>query len=347
MRLPLALLALTACQAPSKAPAVSAPDAAPTPVPRPPDAAPTPPPPPEEHAFILDERGLLEVAIPSGKVTVLGGEGATHCGADARSQVVWLAGGGSLAAYDLVDHELHTILRWKEDAVDSAVVGVGERRYGTNDPFFSVGLFVDLATQKLSVEEGCDGDGLFVCFEDDGETPRAEHTARVAAAKKVRLADRAYLKALATRPAPLASPALFVPPAIPATGKPPAIDPAACPEDPDLCGKLFPIPGTTFAEIIIGNVRGDFYHEFRGLWSPRQPKRIFYFVEGEVQSAEHPPRALDGTDSVGDLWVSPRGTLSAGGHVFVDTEVVFRPEGTATSCGWRQGGIRTRDLANR
>ena len=130
-------------------------------------------------------------------------------------------------------------------------------------------------------------------------------------------------------------------------GKPPAIDPAGCEDDPDVCGKLFPIPGTTFAEIIVGNTRGDFYHELRALWSPRKPDRLLYFVEGKLEAGELAPRELDGAESVGDLWVSPRGALSVGGHVLVDADVVYRPTGPAKSCGWREGGLRTRDLEDR
>jgi hypothetical protein len=338
----LALLVFLGCQTSEKPSVVGPPDGSPRADAVVVDAAvPDASPPPEEHAFVLDDRGLVEVAIPSGQVTRLGGKGATDCGMDPQSKVVWLAGSGSLEAYDLVEQKPHVIVRWKEEGPDSAVALVGDKRYGTNNPFFSVGLLVDVAKQELSVEAGCDGDGHWLCYDDDGETPREEHTAKLAAAEKLRLADRAYLKTLAARSAPVA---VFVPPALPVTGKPPAVDPAGCEDDPEVCGKVYPIPGTSFAEIVLGNARGDFYHEFRGLWSPGLGKKIFYFAEGKLHAAKAPPRELDGMESVGDLWVSPRGALSVGGHVLAGTEVVFRPKGRGTSCGWREGGLRTRDL---
>src|SRR5690606_30619794 len=95
----------------------------------------------------------------------------------------------------------------------------------------------------LEVELGCEGDRAWYCFEDDLETPNAEIAEKQRRAGNLKLADPAYLTALANRgqQGSLWSP----PPVPPATPKQqPVVDRKLCVEEPTTCGALTAIPAS-------------------------------------------------------------------------------------------------------
>ncbi len=317
-----------------------------------------------ERAFVADASGLVEVGA-SGVVRVISAGAVDACLADARANVVWFVRDDAVFAFDLVDQKPHLVVEdtvWTacaarsptrrtcaDPAVESLfanaqlIIDYGAERLGGEDP---VGYFVGVAVKmgaapKVAAALGCDGDAATYCYDfasGGGKTPKPEIAARVKAIDALRIADPAYVAGLAARGA---SRSLWtpLPPAGSAPKSVPPVDPKACEEIPDDCGKLQAIPWSPLWLVTTGNSRGDYFHETRALWDPSAS--AFVRVDGprlvhEVKPT--PPR--QGAAGFAGMRVSPRGLLSRAGFVFDASKVHFAPAGDGLTCGFSDGGVR-------
>lgn len=298
------------------------------------------------HAFVADSHGLVEVATGASPASLVVTPGAiAWCNADARGQVVWFARDADLFAFDLVDRSVHRIVRGGVDKYGGApIIAWGNQQLGGESKVdFQVALSVNMtATPTLSAAIGCDGDAAYYCYADpaaDSPVLNADLAAQRAGIQAMTIADPAYLAAVAARGA---SGSLWTPPPMPP--KPPTKRPrvvrSACSEDESACGKLSAIPGNPLWAVVVGNSRGDFYHEDSALWDPATGDYLDFSTGTIVRTRSAP----SGGGDLGGLRASTSGALTVDGVVFDATRVYYAPtvaaEGTAVSCGWSDGGWR-------
>jgi hypothetical protein len=181
---------------------------------------------------------------------------------------------------------------------------------------------------------GCDGDRYVYCF-DEGKRPVARVVQLQQLARQLRLADAGYIASLARRGA---DGSLWSPPQRPARpARPPVIDRKRCTENPDGCGDLKAVTGSTLWLVETENSRGDYYHETRELWDPAT-REFVRIVGGKLVRTSQVPAGNDPetTDYAG-LRVSTAGALSLRGVVFDPTRVLYAPKESGTTCGFSSG----------
>lgn len=292
-----------------------------------------------ERAFVADDTGLVEVSLTGGSQSIAPDK-VSWCSVDARAQVVWFVTERGLQAFDLVERRSHAILAAELAEIEVIIDWGAEKLGGENAVAFDVGAAIGMASApSLKIVMGCDGDGAWYCFEEDGTTPTAELLKKQQQAAALRFVDPVYVSAIAGRGA---TGSLWAPPPMPPTmpARKPVVPRKQCSEEPDDCGSLIAIPSSPLWLVITGNSRGDFYYEHRELWDPRTGK----FVRptgGEIVRS----KVSSDDESTGDyagLRVA-NGMLSYAGVVFDDSRVVYAPravDATPTSCGFTSGGWR-------
>ena len=340
------VLVLAACGGDARARAPATP---PTPTPTTtstPPAAPSVPPlaGDGDHAFVIAGPGLTEVKAGAPVATQVVVPGTiSWCNVDARARVVWFVTDDGLAAVDLVDRRVHRVIAGDLRNVE-IIVDWGSEKLGGEDALsFDIGLEIALtARPALHDTVGCEGDAAFRCYEDDGTTLRPELIEQQRQARAWKLADPAYVAALAARghdralwtPPP-------APPAIPR--RKPAVRRKDCSEDPTSCGALTAIPASPLWLVQTANSRGDYYHETRELWDPATGEYVVPDGARLVRRKQPPPDGQP-SSSYGGLRVSPHGVLSFAGAVFDAGQIYFASvdsnDYTPQSCGWAEGGWR-------
>jgi hypothetical protein len=338
--------------------------ATPEPVPEVTTAAPEPTPPaPEPVEPVLSRLPLpptpdlavvqtatgVEVLDDTGKsLATLVPHPVSWCRVDPRADVLWFRHGddGTLAYLDLRNTDPATKLL--AASPDTIVIDYGDESLGRlEDHKFTDGLVVHMQTPpKLESILGCDGDMFFYCFEGEGEgeleedgeidieaarAKRLEQLAKDLAAHPILAPDQ--LAALvarsagrrATLPDPERSPAPTTVANVPKDG---------CEEEPDDCGKARRLPGTPHWLVVVGNGRGDFYHETLQLHDPATHE-FFDALDPKRRSAT-PLEA--GDDVFTPVWVSPGGTMLSGDSRLVKLGSGAVAKDLEGSCGFWGGG---------
>jgi hypothetical protein len=289
-----------------------------------------------DRAFVVDAAGLVEVSDQGGSQVVVPGE-VTWCNVDARGKVVWFTTKDGLRAFDLEDRRVRPIVTADFDDV-AVIINWGTQQLGGEDKLaFHAGLELAMTgVPTLAPAVGCEGDAAHFCYEDgDESTPTSELAATLERVKAMKLADPKYVESIAKRGA--TGSLWTAPPAPPKAPKAPKISRQPCGEEPQDCGKLTAIPGSSLWLVTTANSRGDFYHETRELYDPATGELVA--IEGDKLVRAKQPRA-EGSDLAG-MRISTSGTLSHGGVVFSPTKVIYKPKSDeAQSCGWSSGGWR-------
>jgi len=324
MRKWIALAVIASCQS------SHAPPPAPTPAAKPIDAAV----PSVDHAYVVDQSGLVEVSPTTAQVIVPGD--VSWCNADARANVVWYETVDGLFAFDLQTRASLPIIKGSLEEVAPIIDWGNEQLGGENKLELRVGIAINMGSASLATELGCEGDAAVYCFEDDGKTPTKELAAQQKLAKHLALVDPAAIARLAARGK---ARSLWTPPPVPPKPpKPPKIDKARCTEDPDACGTLLAIPGSSLWLVTTANSRGDYFHETRELYDPASNELVKATSSGIVRSKSPAPDDELTTDYAG-MRVSPAG-LSFDGFVFDPHRVMYAPKDVGKTCGWSSGGWR-------
>jgi hypothetical protein len=283
---------------------------------------------------MIDDRGLVEVSVPGGATRVRA-PASGFCAADPRREVIWFAGKDRLAVLDLRDDTIHDIVVPARGGALPSEISVedGDGALGHQERFYEVRLEVTLgAKPALDAELGCDGDMAYACYSNplDPKTLSRHIAAELAAAKKLRFADPAYLKALIARAGPPPAPA-----SAPAGDDAEAR--AAVPEsvcgDISGCGHAIGIPGSPLFVLRVGEEQGDYLERWFALWSPARGELIYF--DGDELARTRSAKDVHPAHNMWDhLWVSAHGTISLTGHLLVGERDVFTPQGLGRSCGF-------------
>jgi hypothetical protein len=286
---------------------------------------------PTESAAVIARPRETILLTRDGQSRVIG-PAAEWCQADARRGLVWLrtaddtlmgidlwAGGApqpltgpvpSGAPIWFFDGELHT------PAIDEA----GD----------DVGLEVSLtATPALKPRVICEGDRAFYCYTDGdpekGLEPSLAHRLARLEALKLYPGGITWLSARSARPArPVTPPA----PAAPRV----KVDLKPCAENPEDCGRGVRVPGTHWAQIEVGNSRGDFYH---------RDVALLDLANGRVRHPDDPERVRRAEEPIDDFLIGRFDVAPDGGAWLTTDHLVDAARKRAVPhggrvCGWWQ-----------
>ena len=233
------------------------------------------------------------------------------------------------ASWCSLDHDLGVLWMWREHdgalalwawdtqtpgatpaQISSEVEGLGyglivayPGHPGAPDPStYDVMLRLELGPQqpaRLSAALGCQGDMNVYCVEHDPDAGpegsdklNEEVQDKLTRAAQVQLRQPELLERLRRRAlARGASPAAASEPAAaqPATRRV-AVDRSRCQEAPEDCGLAYELPKSDLWAVLVGNERGDFYHERWHLYDPRAARwrdaQLGRATSSPVESAE-------------------------------------------------------------
>ena len=366
MRLALfAMLLAVACGGP--APEVAREQPTPTPAPAPetkpivedattgseaasepaPRAQPKPIEPSLTRALVLTDGALKELA-PNGRTAdVAAVPGMLGCDLDDERNVVWLASARDLSAYDLDDGTLHPITKGASTVDGSELIWRVQRTDASSPiPVVLAGnadglehcaaLVVELGeTPSVHGTVVAEGDREVYCLADDGEggVVQGKLGPEAAAQKRgydrAKLVDAKYLVALAARPA-LAKTAEPAAPASPRV----KVDVDRCTEEAEACGRAAYVGGGRLWWIVVGNSRGDFFHEERLLYDT---KRRTWWDPFTDRRTTRPGEGQEGVV----LFASPdrRWGLVEGRVLSLD-DASATGEWSGSFCGWSRRSAR-------
>jgi len=262
------------------------------------------------RALVLADGELRKLAPGGTTEVVTAVPGVVGCDFDEDHGVVWLASARDLAAYDLSDGKVHPVTKGAVVVDDGDGLIWRVRHSSAPSPFprevagnadgleHCVALVVDVDPRpSVGGMVVAEGDREFSCFVSDAEGDIVEGKLDVDEAPRKKGYDRAtlvdskFLVALATRRT------IFPPePAAPAPPAPKVkVDVDRCTEDAESCGRAEYVGGQRLWWIVVGNSRGDFFHEQRLLydattrtwWDPVHDRRESKPGEGDEGVALH------------------------------------------------------------
>ncbi|MCA9649796.1 MAG: hypothetical protein KC501_07805 [Myxococcales bacterium] len=309
-----------------------------------PEPSPVPSEPPAHPRLEIPARPDLAVVVLEAGIVALGPDGksvgmllpgeASWCRVDPRGGVLWARRSGDLSMLDLEGGGPPvTVL---EDPPETIVIAYADEELGRPAPHeFQDGVAVHMVDPpRLEAIQGCDGDMVYYCLDDDVEDFEA--------ALAEQLGARA--EALAEQPVPLEALAPIVArsegrrAALADPGRAPApssvtVPADACEEAPEDCGSAEVLPGTRYWRVLVGNSRGDFYHEDFQLFDPAS-KEFFDPTRPTERSAA--PRSGEVFEP---RWISPSGELALGYDSLVSFEHGVIASGLMGVCGFWGGGF--------
>jgi hypothetical protein len=294
------------------------------------------PPSAPDRAYVADASGIVEVDPATRAATVIA-QGGAWCSVDARARVLWFMSGDGLSAFDLATRKTSLVVKGDFGEIQPIIDWGNERVGGESGLSYATGLQIAMTAKPTAkVVVGCVGDAKIMCFEDDLKTVRPKIVQERRFAHTLQLVDPGLVAALAARGA---GRSLWLPAPTQAPPKPPAVPKDEC-ENPDLCGLIEAVPGTSLWLVLTGNGRGDYFHETRELWDPSTGEYLRVTPAGVRRTTSIPdPHTPDGSTDYGGLRISPAG-LSHNGFVFDTQRVIYAPKEHGQTCGWASGGWR-------
>ena len=285
-----------------------------------------------------DAAGLQLQSLADDKRTRLHAGAIGLCRHDERAGVIWFfaseAEGAptvSLYAVDLHGDRkpVEVVADLPSEAEGLAITyGPSKANELTSFDEFGIGARVDVSgPPKVERFVGC-GSDAYDCYEsyEPAEVLYPEYEAIAKAVEKAKVVDAATIKTLAARD--LKRPA----PPTPALGQIPGFDKTACEEQPDDCGKTLELPGTGLSIVVVGNSRGDLYHEDLQLYDAKT-KEFMPLSDPSKRSTTPLADSLE----IERLWVS------AGGEAYAyDDRLVHLTRGVRAEhvsiCGFVEPG---------
>jgi hypothetical protein len=294
------------------------------------------PPAAPDRAYVADASGIVEIDPATATATVIA-RGGAWCSVDARAHVLWFMTGDGLSAFDLTTRKTSLIVKGDFGEVQPVIDWGNEHVGGESAVHYTTGLQIKMtSTPTAKVVAGCVGDGQIMCLEDDMKTVRPNVVKERRDAGMLQLVDPGTVAAFAARGA---GRSLWLPEPQQVPPKPPAVPKDEC-ENPDYCGALDAVPGTSLWLVTTGNGRGDYFHETRELWDPATGEYLRVTPAGIRRTKSIPdPHTPDGSTDYGGLRISPAG-LSYNGFVFDTRRVIYVPKDPGATCGWASGGWR-------
>lgn len=276
---------------------------------------------------VLDEKGeSVGTLLPSG---------ASWCRLDPRGQVLWASGEQGLVMVDLLtDAEPVVVLSKPPETI---VIAYADETLGLPAPHeFQEGVKVRMVEPpRLEAILGCDGDMVYYCIGDDAEDFDAalDELQRANAAElATQLVPEEALASIVAR-----SKGRRAAPVDPGRAPPPtrvAIPDDGCEEAPEDCGTASVLPGTRLWQVVVGNSRGDFYHEQAQLYDPKAGE---FFDPARPDARSKTP--LADQEGFEPRWISPSGTLALGYDSVVSLEGGVIAEDLDGVCGLWGGGF--------
>lgn len=312
------------------------------------DEEPAPPPRPQPRApsttraLVLVD-GALQRLAPDGRTEPIAAvPDMLGCDLDDERNVVWLASARDLSVYDLDDGTLHRITKGASvlEEGDALIWRVQRSDPSSPLPVVLAGNADGLADcVALVLELGdkpvvhgtivAEGDREPYCFAEDADGGivagklDAEAAARKRGYDRAKLVDAPYLVALAAR-------AALPRPVEPASPPSPhvKVDVDRCTEEAEACGRAEYVGGERLWWIVVGNSRGDFFHEERLLYDAKRQKWWDPITDRRAS------RAGEGREGV-ELFASPdrRWGLVEGRVLSLD-DAMTTAEWSGNFCGW-------------
>jgi hypothetical protein len=234
------------------------------------------------RALVLTDGKLLRLARDGSTEPVVDAAGSAWCDVDEDHRVVWLVSTREVSAYDSRNGKLHPIARgfavppapewnfaWQvhHQPPDAPI---SMQTAGNADGLeHCVALAITIGPKpRAGGEVIADGDRVWYCFDDPGESEKLDEDAAPLKRgyDRAELVDAAFLVELDARresEGPRERPTLVAPPA-----PTPKVDPNACEEEPN-CGSVDYVGGSRVWWVVTSNARGDFYHETRALYDAK------------------------------------------------------------------------------
>lgn len=222
--------------------------------------------------YILRDGAIIRIRPDGTDEKIADFPDGRFCRADQRAQALWLLSAAGVSIYDLQTGALSLLVRAPGGIIEAFDIrfGDGEGTIGNADGLSDDVALVVMATKRLSIRSEiiCEGDREAYCYEDsDSDDPDLwelqEHAAAIKARyDELRLGSTEVLSSIVARrlATPVAERGLAKPPSPPAlelTGR--------CLAEPDDCGSGDYL-GEGYWSIIVGNDRGDYFHEDRALY---------------------------------------------------------------------------------
>lgn len=291
--------------------------------------APTP-----DLAVVSRDEGVVVLDDTGAKVGTLLPGGGGWCRVDPRAEVLWATSEQGLVTVDLRSDAAPVVVH--PEPFDTIVISYPDEDLGRpGEHEFQDGVAVRMVEPpKVEAILGCDGDMAWYCFEDAEDFEKA-------AAERL----EANAAALAKHPTPAAALAPIVARSkgrratLPEPGRAPEpkkvkIPTEGCDEWPEDCGEASVLPGTRYWRIVVGNSRGDFYHEDHQLYDPKTSE---FFDPARPGTRSKTP--LPDMDVLEPVWISPSGTLAMGYDSVVSFERGVIVKDLDGVCGFWGGGF--------
>lgn len=308
------------------------------------DVAPNP-----ELAVVATAAGVVVLDAAGKTVGELSPKKPHACRVDARAGVLWVHEGSEDEGADLEDFQTGklTALDLESDAApitvltkapSTFVIDYGDEQLGREEPhLFQEGVVIHM-TEPPRVEAilGCDGDMSWACFgedEEDEERARARMLAKLAKRIRARpfpaealapwVARGKARRATPSGPGPTDAPRKV---AVPKRG---------CAEEPEDCGKAQILPGGRYWRVVVGNNRGDFFHETFSLYDPTSDE---LFDPTDPAARRKPSAADPDAEGFEPSWISPSAELAADGSTLVRLAGGVIARDLEGFCGFWGGG---------
>ncbi len=291
-------------------------------------------------AVVQTKAGVVAMDEAGTVVGTLVSDAVGWCRLDPRAEVLWVRNPDSttLSYVDLRDPTPPvTVL---EKTPETIVIRYPDEVLGRpEDHHFEDGLVVHMESPpRVEAILGCDGDMSYYCFGDEEEDMEAAHAKRLDEARKD-LAARPFVgaKALATI-VPRADGRTTIPPDPGRSPKPETVKSVpkdACMASPEDCGAATRLPGTRLWRVVVGNDRGDFFHETTQLYDPAA--KVFLDPADPTKTSPSPLEQDVDAAFVAHR-VSPSGTMLLGYDSLVKLGAGVVAKDLEGTCGFWGGG---------
>jgi len=266
------------------------------------------------------------------------------CRIDPRGRVLWFqhGEGGTLSLFDLdSDAPPVTVL---EHAPETIVIAYPDGELFRPRPHeFANAVVVHMGPRpRMEAALGCDGDMAHACF-GDVEDLEAARATRLNELRK-QLAGESFparlLTALGQCSRVYERPGDYVQPGSsihgPKLERVSAVPREACREIPEDCGTAIVLPGTRYWRVVVGDSRGDVFHETHQLYDPERAE----FFDPRDPKARSPQPLATGAEGEAFVptWVSPSGELGLGSNALVRLDGGTLTSGFGLACGFWGGG---------
>ena len=296
-------------------------------------------PPSPDLAVVVTQEGIVGIDVNGKRVRLVAPEtDVSWCRIDRSGHVLWYRHGmnGTLSLVDL-ESDAAAPVKVLEHTPDTVVIAYPWGELGLPGAHeFDEGVRVRVEDPpRIEAVLGCDGDMAFSCFGDEVDDFEAAHAKLLAELdarlKAEPLLARDVLAAVAQRSGSTRD---TTSPLGPEPEQVTTVPREPCSEAPEDCGSATRLAGTPYWLVVVANSRGDFFHETRQLYDPKEAE---FFDPRDPKERSRQPLAGSG-DTFVPRWVSPSRELGLGEDALVRLEGGIVASGFSEACGFWGGG---------